>query len=124
MNEIIEKHFMNPKNIGQMEDHDIRVYVGNPVCSDTLNMDLKIGSDGNIKDVRYHAYGCSTSLATASIVSEFLKKACLNDIKTVSRETIALMLGDLEPRERHCIDIGYSVVKQVSEKMKDVRKIK
>ena len=35
-------HFMNPRNMGEIEDATTSGTVGNPVCGDIMKMDLKI----------------------------------------------------------------------------------
>lgn len=116
MNEIIEEYFMSPRNIGVLENPDLQVNVGNPVCGDTIIMGVNI-KDGKISEILFKAYGCSTSIATASLISEFLKTKSAEDLKILSREQVAEMLGELEPKERHCIDMGLELINQTKEKL-------
>ena len=113
-NEIICEHFMNPKNVGEMEKPDYVVEIGNPVCGDTIHMFLKVNNEQTITDVSYLAYGCSTSIATASIMSEVIKEKRFDTISKITRENVEEMLGELEPAQYHCIDIGLNIVSQCS----------
>lgn len=119
MNVIIEEHFMNPKNVGYLEQPDLLVSISDPVCGDRVNMEFKIGAYSCIEEVNYHAYGCSTSLATASIISEIVKGKSLEEFITINRSKIAELLGDLSPKEKHCIDIGFAIIKNLTEQLRE-----
>ncbi|MGM7723806.1 iron-sulfur cluster assembly scaffold protein [Metabacillus sp. Hm71] len=112
-NDIICEHFMNPRNIGEMENHDYVVEIGNPICGDTVHMFLKV-EEQQITEVTYRAYGCSTSIATASIVSEVIKGKTFDELTSITRDEVADWLGELEPAQYHCIDIGLSIIHQCS----------
>lgn len=117
MNQTIEEHFMNPRNIGIIENPHIKIDISNPVCGDTIKMVIRLGRDQRLLQVRYHAYGCSTSLAAASIISEFLKSKIFRDLKRVTRDDVARLLGELEPKEKHCIDLGFTLIARIIEAM-------
>lgn len=109
---------MNPRNIGELEDADYLVEIGNPVCGDTVHMYLKV--DGRkITDVRFRAYGCSTSIATASIVSEKILNKEMDQLLSFTREDVESWLGELEPAQYHCIDIGLKLLEQCANPSKD-----
>ncbi|CAM4396566.1 hypothetical protein BAMA_03645 [Bacillus manliponensis] len=112
-NDTICEHFMNPRNIGELENPDYVVEIGNPICGDTVHMFLKV-QERKITDVSYRAYGCSTSIATASIVSEVIKGKTFDDLKLITRDEVTEWLDELEPAQYHCIDIGLSILKQCS----------
>lgn len=112
-NDIICEHFMNPKNVGEIENPDYVVEIGNPICGDTVHMFLKVKKQ-QITEVAFLAYGCSTSIATASIVSEVIKNKRLEELSSFTREEVAVWLGELEPTQIHCIDIGMSILTQCS----------
>lgn len=112
-NDIICEHFMNPRNIGEMENPDYVVEIGNPICGDTVHMFLKV-QERQITEVSYRAYGCSTSIATASIVSEVIKGKKFDELTAITRDEVAEWLGEIEPAQYHCIDIGVSILNQCS----------
>jgi nitrogen fixation protein NifU and related proteins len=112
-NDIICEHFMNPRNIGEFENPDYVVEIGNPICGDTVHMFLNV-EEQQITQVSYRAYGCSTSIATASIVSEFIKGKKLDELSSITRDEVTEWLGELEPAQYHCIDIGFSILTQCS----------
>ncbi|MCA1028870.1 MULTISPECIES: iron-sulfur cluster assembly scaffold protein [Cytobacillus] len=110
-NEIISEHFMNPRNVGKMSNPDFVIEIGNPICGDTVHMFLQVDSN-SIKDVSYLSYGCSTSIATASILSEVVKGKTFNEIASYQKSDVIKWLGELEPAQNHCVDIGYNILSE------------
>lgn len=110
-NDIVCEHFMNPRNVGELQQADYMVEIGNPICGDTVHMYLQV-EGGTIKDVRYKAYGCSVSLATASILSEKVKGQEMDSLRSYTREDVEEWLGELEPSQMHCVDIGLNILAQ------------
>ncbi|MEK4567015.1 iron-sulfur cluster assembly scaffold protein [Alkalihalobacillus sp. FSL R5-0424] len=110
-NEIISDHFMNPRNIGELDHPDFVVEIGNPICGDTVHMFLRVENE-KILDVSYLAYGCSTSIATASIVSEKIKGKKLIELSHYQKNDVHEWLGELEPAQNHCVDIGLSILNE------------
>ncbi|WP_127532032.1 iron-sulfur cluster assembly scaffold protein [Paenibacillus kobensis] len=103
-NEIVARHFMDPMNVGELASPDETVRIGNAVCGDTIIMHLAL-EDGRITDVKYRAYGCAVSIATASIASEYFTGKELKELSGRSNAELAALLGELEPNQKHCIDI-------------------
>lgn len=110
-NDIICEHFMKPRNIGELENPDYVVEIGNPICGDTIHMFLQV-EEKRIINVSYKAYGCSTSIATASIISEIIKGKEFEELASITRDEVIEWLGDLEPSQYHCIDIGFSILSE------------
>lgn len=110
-NDIICDHFMNPRNIGELPDADCVIEISNPICGDTVHMYLKLNND-IITNVAYRAYGCSTSIATASIVSERITDMPKDKIPSITRDEVEEWLGELEPSQLHCVDIALNILSQ------------
>ncbi|NLI15717.1 MAG: iron-sulfur cluster assembly scaffold protein, partial [candidate division Zixibacteria bacterium] len=54
-------HFMNPRNMGEMEDASVVAEVGSPVCGDMMRLYLKIEND-KIVDARFKTFGCAAAI--------------------------------------------------------------
>lgn len=93
--------FMNPKNVGRIEDADGVGTVGNPVCGDVMKIYLKI-EDGRIVDVKFETFGCAAAIATSSMVTEMVKGKTLEEALKVSNKDVAQALGGLPPHKLHC----------------------
>jgi nitrogen fixation NifU-like protein len=46
------EHFQNPRNVGEIPDHDGVGRVGSPVCGDMMEVYIKV-EEGRLADVRY-----------------------------------------------------------------------
>jgi len=88
----ILQHYRNPHNAGTLNDPTIHAKEVNPVCGDTIEVYLKI-EDNIIKDIRFDAFGCSISIASASRVSDYLKGKTLDKAKSLTKEDVLKILG-------------------------------
>lgn len=104
-NEIITEHFMNPRNIGELDHPDHIVKIGNSICGDTIVLHVRYAAEGRIADVKFKAYGCATSIATASVFSAYIINKTDSELLGISRSEMELLLGELEPSQMHCLDI-------------------
>lgn len=89
--EIIE-HYKHPRNFGRLDDPDVHVEANNPLCGDRLAMDLKV-RDGVVEDVRFTGRGCAISQASASMLTEQMVGARLEDLARTTRNDILDNLG-------------------------------
>ncbi|WP_088104086.1 iron-sulfur cluster assembly scaffold protein [Halalkalibacter urbisdiaboli] len=119
-NDKICDHFMNPRNIGVLENPKYVVEVGNPICGDTVHLYLDVEND-KVTNIRFQAYGCTGSIATASIMTEIIKGTTFEDIGKYEREDVKVLLGELEPAHQHCVDIGLNILRYCSEPWKNIR---
>ena len=67
--EAILEHSRRPRNQGRLERPDARAAAHNPLCGDELEMTLAL-AEGNIRELRFVARGCSIVMASASLMSE------------------------------------------------------
>src|SRR5450756_1051300 len=67
--ETVMDHFMNPRNVGEIEDADGIGEVGNPVCGDMMTFYIKVDDD-RLSDVKFKTFGCGAAIAVSSMVSE------------------------------------------------------
>ena len=63
--EAVMEHFMNPRNVGQLEDADGVGTEGNPVCGDIMKIYIKV-KDDKIEDIRFQTFGCGAAIATSN----------------------------------------------------------
>ncbi len=64
-------HFEHPRNGGNLIDAQVTIEVANPVCGDVLELSA-IAADGRITAARFHARGCVTAMACASLLTEVI----------------------------------------------------
>lgn len=94
-------HFMNPRNVGTLEDADGVGRTGNPVCGDLMEMSIKINDDV-ISDVKFRTFGCGAAIATSSMATELIKGKTIEEALELSNRAIAEALDGLPPVKMHC----------------------
>jgi nitrogen fixation NifU-like protein len=123
--EKVMDHFMNPRNVGQIEDADGVGTCGNPVCGDLMTFYIKIEpriddlSQARISDIRFKTFGCGAAIAVASMASEMAKGKTLSQVMAMSRDEVADRLDGLPPIKMHCSNLG---VQAIQEAVKDYLK--
>ena len=71
-------HFLNPRNVGQIEDASGVGEVGNAKCGDIMKIFLDI-EDEIIKDVKFQTFGCGSAIASSSMATEMIKGKTLEE---------------------------------------------
>jgi len=95
------QHFLQPKNIGKLQNPDGFAQIGNMVCGDQLDFFLKV-EKGKIKDVKFLSFGCASNIATASIMTEKIKGMTIAQAKKYNWQKIVTELGGLPRQKIHC----------------------
>lgn len=106
-------HFTNPRNCGRLDDPDAAAFVGNPVCGDQILLTARLRGD-TVTEVTFEAFGCSASLAVASILTERLAGMTLADIDGVDADRVADWAGGLAPDQRHVATLGADVAHRLA----------
>ena len=99
--EEVMKHFLEPHNVGQLEAPDGIGKVGNPVCGDIMEIQIKV-EDERIVDARFRTFGCGAAIATSSILTDMVKGKTLVEALEITNEDVTQALGGLPARKRHC----------------------
>ena len=98
-------HFMNPRNVGVIEDPDGYGKVGNLVCGDLMEMYIKIEND-TIKDIKFKTFGCGSAIATSSMVTELAIGKHVDEALKITRNDVASELDGLPPQKMHCSNLA------------------
>lgn len=99
--EQVMDHFMNPRNVGEIEDASGVGTVGNAKCGDIMKMYIKV-RDGVIEDVKFKTFGCGAAIATSSRATEMVKGKTIEEALKVTNKMVADSLGGLPPVKMHC----------------------
>ena len=110
-------HFMNPRNMGEIEDANAVGEVGNPACGDVMRLYMKI-VDGIIVDVKFKTFGCGAAIASSSMTTELIKGKTVDEALKLSNEVVAEALGGLPPSKQHCSVLAEDAVKAALEDYK------
>ncbi len=108
--EKVMEHFVNPHNVGKIEDADGIGEVGNAKCGDIMKMYLKI-SDGIITDVKFNTYGCASAIATSSIATDMIKGQPIEDALKLTNKAVVEALDGLPAVKIHCSVLAEQAIK-------------
>jgi nitrogen fixation NifU-like protein len=104
-NEVVMDHFMNPRNVGEIENADGVGEVGNPVCGDMMTFYIKV-KDNRLEDVKFKTFGCGAAIAVSSMVSEMAKGMTLEEAMKLTPASVADKLEGLPTNKLHCSNLG------------------
>ena len=107
-------HFMNPRNVGEIENASGVGTVGNEKCGDIMRIFLKV-EDGVIQDVKFKTFGCGAAIATSSIATELIKGKTLVDALALTNQAVMDALGGLPPVKHHCSVLAEEAIKAAIE---------
>ncbi len=99
--EKVMDHFMNPRNVGIIEDASGVGQVGNVKCGDIMKVYLKI-ENGVIEDAKFKTFGCGAAVATSSMATELVKGKTVQEALTVTNRAVMEALDGLPPVKVHC----------------------
>lgn len=96
-------HFMNPRNVGEIENADGVGEAGNPKCGDIMKIYLKVNPDTKIiEDVKFKTFGCASAIASSSMATELIKGRTIEEAWNLTNNAVAEALDGLPPIKMHC----------------------
>jgi nitrogen fixation NifU-like protein len=94
-------HFLNPRNVGVVEDADGVGEIGSPATGNMIRLSLRV-ERGRILEARFRTFGCGTAIATSSVLTELIIGRTLDEAGTVTSRRVSEALDGLPASKRHC----------------------
>jgi nitrogen fixation NifU-like protein len=110
--EMIIDYSRNPINYGKIEDHDVTFHDSNPLCGDSIDIDMKIDGD-KVSDIKFHGKGCAICMACSSVLTEIAKGKKIDDVRNISKTDVLGELGleNLQAVRIKCALLSLKVLK-------------
>lgn len=109
-NETVMDHFMNPRNVGIIEDADGVGEVGNVKCGDIMKIYIKVEQD-IIVDIKFKTFGCGSAIASSSIATEIIKGKSIDEALALTNKDVIDALGGLPAVKIHCSVLAEQALK-------------
>jgi len=90
--EMIIDYSRNPINYGKIEDHDVTFHDSNPLCGDSIDIDMKF-DDNKVSDIKFHGKGCAICMACSSVLTEIVKGKKIDEVRNISKHDVLSELG-------------------------------
>lgn len=108
-------HYRNPRNYGHLERPDAQADDLNPLCGDTIHMELKVDSAGVVRGIAFSGKGCAISQASASMLTESIVGMKLEDVAKLSKDVVLENVGiGISPTRMKCAMLGLRVLKSAA----------
>ena len=108
-------HYRNPRNYGHLERPDAQADDLNPLCGDTIHMELKVDPAGVVREIAFSGKGCAISQASASMLTESIVGMKLEDVAKLSKDVVLENVGiGISPTRMKCAMLGLRVLKSAA----------
>ena len=108
--EKVMDHFMNPRNVGHIENADGIGEIGNAKCGDIMKIYLKIEYE-IIVDAKFETFGCGSAIASSSMATEMIIGKSIHEALELSNKAVVEALDGLPAHKVHCSVLAEEAIK-------------
>ena len=99
--DIILEHGKSPRNLGKCEGYSHEAKGYNPLCGDKVHVYLKLDNGKKVEDLTFEGDGCAISLASASIMTELIRRKSINDAKEIINAFLNMIKNTSKIQSNH-----------------------
>ncbi|HIH10649.1 TPA: SUF system NifU family Fe-S cluster assembly protein [Candidatus Woesearchaeota archaeon] len=90
--ENILDHYKHPHHKEELKNPSLTHRENNPLCGDVITIFAHL-EKGKLTQVTFTGHGCAISQAGASLLTEYVQKKNLAEVKQITTETVRHLLG-------------------------------
>ena len=87
-NDKVMEYFMNPHNVGEIENPDGKGTYGSPVCGDMMQITISVDDNDVITDAKFKTFGCGSAIASSSMATDMIIGMKVEDALELSNQKI------------------------------------
>ena len=110
-NDKVMDHFLNPHNVGEIENADGEGTYGSPVCGDMMKISINVDENEVITDAKFKTFGCGSAIASSSIATDMIIGKTIDEALAVTNQQIVDELGGLPAVKLHCSVLASHAIK-------------
>lgn len=110
-NEVVKENFLNPKNMGEMQEPDGEGMIGNARCGDVLKIMIRVKED-KIEDIKFQTFGCAAAIASSSMLTQIVKGKNLDEAYQIDNKDVLERLGGLPNIKIHCSNLAADALRK------------
>ena len=110
-NDKVMDYFMNPRNVGEIENADGTGTYGSPVCGDMMKIDILVDENDVITDAKFKTFGCGSAIASSSVATEMIIGKTIDEALAITNQQIIDELGGLPAVKIHCSVLADHAIK-------------
>ena len=96
--EVILDHYKNPRNKRELPGAELQCHANNPLCGDEITVFAHV-EGGTVAEVTFQGAGCSISQSSASMMTEAVTGASIDETRAMVGRFRGMMAGEVEPDE-------------------------
>ncbi len=110
-NDKVMDHFLNPHNVGEIENAGGIGTYGSPVCGDMMQMSINVDENDIITDAKFKTFGCGSAIASSSMATDMIIGKSVEEALELSNQKIVDELGGLPAVKLHCSVLAEHAIK-------------
>ncbi len=110
----ILEYYKNPANKGKINNADYIISETNTSCGDQITIYLNFDPQDNISDIKFDGHGCAISIASTSMLTEYLQGKHKSELKLLTIDIIEELLGiKISSGRLNCATIALKALKKL-----------